>query len=69
MKKPTPRKAAAKAAPAMPMPDRKYMVEDAVRTLVRAHEIRNDAGLMKEVQAHAAKHKDALSKIARGSKV
>ena len=53
----------------MVAPDRKYMVEDAARTLKRAAEIKADPALMKEVQAHAQTEIGHLKKIARGSKL
>ena len=66
MKKPATRKP---TSPAMVAPDRKYMVEDAARTLKRAAEIKADPALMKEVQAHAQTEIGHLKKIARGSKL
>lgn len=33
--------------------DRKYEVQNALRTLTRAEEIRRDSGLMRDVKSHA----------------
>jgi 3-oxoacyl-ACP reductase-like protein len=73
MKPPMMKKAAAKtnkmaAAPPMATPmhdDMKYRAEDALRTLTRAHEIKQDAALMEHVKRHAAKQKDMLSTVMR----
>ena len=45
--------------------ERRYQVEDAMRTLTRAEQIRKDAKLMADVRVHA---KDLAKVVARGSK-
>lgn len=53
---------------AMPAPaadEMKYRAQDALGTLKRAHEIKQDPHLMAHVKKHAAVEKDALSKIMR----
>jgi hypothetical protein len=63
IKKKPPAKNALMAAPAMPEEDMQWKARDALGTLKRAHEIRNDPHLMAHVQKHAAVEKEALSKI------
>lgn len=41
----------------------KYRAQDALGTLKRAHEIKNDAHLMAHVHKHAQVEKEALGKI------
>lgn len=53
---------------ATPMPhedEMKYKAQDALHTLKRAHEIKNDPALMHHVKKHAAAERDALGKIIR----
>lgn len=66
MKKPKPKNALmTMAQPAMPSHDdeMKWKARDAVDTLKRAHEIKNDPHLMAHVQKHAKTEKEALGKI------
>ena len=42
-----------------------WETEDAVRTLVRAEEIRKDSKLMRKVKIRATKDKNALSSISK----
>lgn len=53
------------AAPAMPAHDdeMKWKAQDALGTLKRAHEIKNDPHLMAHVHKHAQSEKEALGKI------
>lgn len=57
----------AMAPPAMPSHDdeMKWKAQDALGTLKRAHEIKNDPHLMAHVHKHAQSEKEALSKIMR----
>jgi hypothetical protein len=51
---------------AMPAPsheEMKYKAQDALHTLKRAHEIKNDPHLMAHVHKHAQTEKEALGKI------
>lgn len=62
------KKRVAASAAAMPpaiSPDqeRKYRAQDAMRTLTRADEIRQDKSLMREVQKVAKEQMSALKKI------
>jgi hypothetical protein len=41
----------------------KYKAQDALHTLKRAHEIKNDPQLMSHVHKHAQSEKEALGKI------
>lgn len=44
-------------------PDRRYMVEDGLRTLVNAERIRKDKALMRDIAKHAAmQHKIVTAK-------
>lgn len=78
--KPTPmKKAAAKmASPAASKPgtaisssepsmhdDMKWKAQDALHTLKRAHEIKQDTALMEHVRHHAKSERNALASIAR----
>lgn len=51
---------AKKSSVAVPRPDRRYEIEDAMRTLARAEQIRKDAKLMQDVRVLA----NDLKKIA-----
>jgi len=69
MKKP--KKAANKAPSTAMIPgglsqmhdDMKYKAQDALHTLKRAHEIKNDPHLMAHVHKHAQSEREALGKI------
>jgi hypothetical protein len=68
MKKAAPPKAKAKSMPmpAAPMHDEmKYKAQDALHTLKRAHEIKQDPHLMAHVKVHAANEKKALASVIR----
>lgn len=76
MRKPTPAtktRAAPKKTPApAPMPgvnhmadDMKWKAQDALSTLKRAHEIKNDPALMEHVKKHAATERDVLASVMR----
>lgn len=71
MKKGTPPTKARKTPEAAPRagtnhPDEmKYRAEDALRTLTRAHEIKNDPALMEHVKKFAANQRDMLGKVIR----
>ncbi len=68
MKSPMKKAAAKTAMPAMPE-EMRYKAQDALHTLKRAHEIKNDPKLMHHVREHAKHEKAALSKvIGRGGK-
>ena len=67
MRKPTAKAKAPK--PVTLAPDQKYMVEDAMRTLVRGHEIMADPKLHAAVKTHAAGQAQHMKKIARGAKL
>jgi hypothetical protein len=43
----------------------RYQAEDAIRTLTRAEEIKKDAGLMKQVKAHAAEQTKIMQKVCK----
>lgn len=45
--------------------DMKWKAQDALHTLKRAHEIKQDAGLMEHVRNHAKSERNALASIAR----
>lgn len=47
------------------MTDRKWEVEDALRCMQRAEEIKRDATMMKDVQKLAAEKQQALKAVAR----
>lgn len=53
----------ASTAPQPSHDEMKYRAQDALGTLKRAHEIKNDPHLMKHVHAHAQIEKEALGKI------
>lgn len=55
--------ATVKSNPSMAAEDRRYRAEDALRTLERAQEIRDDAGLMKEVERCRQEKMRALASI------
>lgn len=57
MKKSTPKKTSIPA----PQPDRKWQVEDAMRTLMRAEEHRKDKALMRDVQKMAKEQAAKMS--------
>ena len=59
---------AAMPAPAVMHDEMKYRAQDALHTLKRAHEIQQDPALMKHVQIHAEKERQALKKFARKGK-
>jgi len=64
-----PRRAAPAPALSTSEPDIKWQAQDALHTLKRAHEIKNDPKLMHHVREHAKVEKAALSKvIGRGQK-
>lgn len=44
--------------------DRKYEVEDGLRTLTRAEEVKGNKGLMKDIAAHAAEQADLAKRTA-----
>lgn len=48
---------------AMPEDEMKWKAQDALGTLKRAHEIKNDPHLMSHVHKHAQVEKEALGKI------
>jgi len=48
---------------AMHEDEMKYKAQDALHTLKRAHEIKNDPQLMAHVHKHAQSEKEALGKI------
>lgn len=50
-----------KAADGPCMPDRKWEIEDALRTLNRAEEIRKDKRMMQDVKRHALEQIKTLS--------
>lgn len=55
----------AKSKMAAPVtPDHRYEVEDALRCMTRAEEIRHDSKLMGEVKKLAAEKKSHLSRVA-----
>ena len=62
-KKPIPVKIVNDSPKATVASDDKWRVEDALRTLRRAEEIRQDKGLMKQAKVMAKKEAAALSKI------
>jgi hypothetical protein len=74
MSKPPAKKSApakSKPAPApVAMPDEmKWQAKDALHTLKRAHEIKNDPKLMHHVREHAKSERAAITKvIGRGGK-
>lgn len=47
------------------MTDRKWEVEDALRCMQRAEEIKRDSAMMKDVQKLAAEKQQALKAVAR----
>jgi hypothetical protein len=58
-----------KSRPVAVAPDTKWQAQDALHTLKRAHEIKNDPKLMHHVREHAKHEKAALAKvIGRGGK-
>lgn len=46
-------------------PERRWEVEDAMRTLVRAEELRSDAKLMADVKAHAAEQAKKMAAVCK----
>ena len=63
----TPKKAKA-SAPGHAMPsgeDMKWKAQDALHTLKRAEEIKNDPHLMQHVQNHARHERDHLNRVIR----
>lgn len=73
MKKSAPAKkpaAKVKAAVAVAVPeDMKWKAQDALNTLKRAHEIKNDPKMMEHVRNHAQQERAAITKvIGRGGK-
>lgn len=46
--------------------EREWKAKDALSTLTRAEEIRRDKQLMKDVQAHAVKHKASIDQALSG---
>lgn len=46
-------------------PDRRYEVEDAMRTLMRADELRKDSKLMSDVKRHAAQQAAKMATICK----
>lgn len=64
MKKPTKAKSVGAAVP-MPMEDPDWRARDALSTLKRAEEIKQDPKLMEAVKKHAAVEREALSKVIR----
>jgi hypothetical protein len=61
--KPAP--ASTNPAPAMVGDDMKWKAQDALHTLKRAHEIKQDTALMEHVRHHAKSERNALASIAR----
>jgi hypothetical protein len=47
----------------------KWQIEEAMHTMRRAHEIRNDPKLHEAVKSAAAKHAESLKKVAKGAKL
>ena len=63
-KKPKAKNALMDMAMPAPAPDEmKWKAQDALSTLKRAHEIKNDPHLMSHVHKHAQSEKEALGKI------
>lgn len=52
-----------KSAPEAPKGPEKYEIEDAVRTLIRAEEIKADAKLMAACSAHLSKQKKHIDSV------
>jgi hypothetical protein len=68
--KPTTPSTKARPAPApapghMMAEDMKWKAQDALHTLKRAHEIKNDPALMHHVKQHAKQERDTLAKVIR----
>lgn len=64
MKKPSKARSVGAAAP-MPFDDGDWKARDALSTLKRAEEIKQDPKLMAAVKKHAAVEREALSKVIR----
>lgn len=56
--------AKAPAQPRMNAQERQWRAQDALSTLTRADAIRADKGLMRDVQAHAKRQVETLSRVA-----
>lgn len=61
-----PKPGTATSSPEPPMhDDMKWKAQDALHTLKRAHEIKQDTALMEHVRHHAKSERNALASIAR----